>query len=59
MPLASGALETYACALGTCGSSCTGRLARLFFILEIHDPQGTVGRVAAGVLLAGRQDPEL
>jgi hypothetical protein len=36
MTLTSGIMET--CALGTCVTSCTGRLARLFSMLEAHDP---------------------
>jgi hypothetical protein len=47
MALTSGALKTRACALGTCKPSCTGKLARLFFMSEIHGPQGTAGRMAA------------
>jgi hypothetical protein len=38
MALMSGALETCARALGTCIPSCTGRHARLFFMLEAHGP---------------------
>jgi hypothetical protein len=59
MALMSGALETCARALGTCVSSCTGRPARLFFMLEARGPQGVVGHVAASEpTLAGRWDPE-
>jgi hypothetical protein len=47
MALASGALETCTPALGTGEPCCTGRSARLFFILEARDSQGTAGRVAA------------
>jgi hypothetical protein len=43
MALTSGALETCARALGTCGSSRTGRSARLSFMFEAHGPQGTAG----------------
>jgi hypothetical protein len=59
MALMSGALETCARALGTCVSSCTGRPARLFFMLKARGPQGAVGYVAASEpTLAGRWDPE-
>jgi hypothetical protein len=47
MALASGALETCTPALGTCKPCCTGKSARLFFILEARDSQGTARRVAA------------
>jgi hypothetical protein len=47
MALMSNALETCARALGTGEPYCTGRPARLFFMLEAHDPQGTARRVAA------------
>jgi hypothetical protein len=47
MALTSDALEMCAHALGTGRSCCTGRLAWLFFMLEDHGPQGTVGHVAA------------
>jgi hypothetical protein len=40
MALMLNTLETFACALGTCVPNCTGRLARLFFMLEYHDLQG-------------------
>jgi hypothetical protein len=33
--------------LGTCVPSCTGKPARVFFILEALDSQGTVGFIAA------------
>jgi hypothetical protein len=46
MALPSGALETYAHALGTYMFSCTGKHARLFFILEARDAQGAAGHVA-------------
>jgi hypothetical protein len=45
MTLTSGALETCVHALGTYELSCTGMSARLFFMLEAHDPQRTAGHV--------------
>jgi hypothetical protein len=45
--VALGALETCARALGACGSSCIGRPASLFFILEVRGSQGTVGHKTA------------
>jgi hypothetical protein len=47
MALVSGALETSVRALETCEPSCTSRPARLFFMLEAHDPQGTARHVVA------------
>jgi hypothetical protein len=47
MVLLSGALKTYARALETCVPNCTGRTARLFFMLEARNPHGAVGHVAA------------
>jgi hypothetical protein len=47
MALTSGALETGPRALGTCVPSCTDRLARLFFMPEIHGPQETTGHAVA------------
>jgi hypothetical protein len=47
MAWTSGALETYEHALVTCGSSCRGRPARLFFMLEAHGPQETTGHMVA------------
>jgi hypothetical protein len=47
MQALSDALKTSAHALGICVSSCTGRIARLFFMLETCGPQGAVGYVAA------------
>jgi hypothetical protein len=47
MTLTLGAFETCAHALGTYGTSYTGRSARLFFMLEARCPQETTGRVAA------------
>jgi hypothetical protein len=47
MALTSGALETCARALETGVPCCTGRPARLFFMLEARDAQGTAGRVTA------------
>jgi hypothetical protein len=38
MALKSGALEMCVRALGTCVPSCTGRTARLFFMLEANGP---------------------
>jgi hypothetical protein len=38
MALTSDVLETFACALGTCMPSYTGRPVRLFFMLEARDP---------------------
>jgi hypothetical protein len=43
----SGTLEICARALGTCVPSCTGKIARLFFMLESRGPQGTAGYVTA------------
>jgi hypothetical protein len=43
----SGALDTYVRALGTYVSSCTNRIARLFFMLEPRSPHGATGNVAA------------
>jgi hypothetical protein len=43
--LMSSALETCTCALGTCVTSCTGRTARLFFMLETRGPQGVIGHM--------------
>jgi hypothetical protein len=45
--LTSGALETCARALGTGEPYYTGRPARLFFMLEACDTEGTVGRRTA------------
>jgi hypothetical protein len=47
MALTSGALEICTRALGTCEPSCIGRTAKLFFMFESCDPQGTVGHVVA------------
>jgi hypothetical protein len=47
MALMPGALGTCARALETCVSSYTDRAARLFFMLDAHDPQGVAGHVAA------------
>jgi hypothetical protein len=57
--VASDALETYACALGTGESCCTSRLTRLFFMLEVHSLQGTAGHVAARSPPRGETGPEL
>jgi hypothetical protein len=43
--LISVASETCVRALGTYVPSCTGRLARLFFMLEAHAPQRAAGHV--------------
>jgi hypothetical protein len=43
----SGTLKTCAYVLGTCVPSCTGMIVRLFFMLEAHGPQGTMGHVSA------------
>jgi hypothetical protein len=47
MALTSGALETCARALGICGSSYTGRSARLSFMLEVRGPQESAGHAVA------------
>jgi hypothetical protein len=47
MALTSGALKTCVRALETCEPSYIGRLARVFFMLEVRGPQGTAGRVVA------------
>jgi hypothetical protein len=58
LALTSGALKTCACALGTCVSSCTGRSAKLFFMLEAHGPQGAAGHVVVPEpTLAGSRGP--
>jgi hypothetical protein len=55
----SGTLETCACALVTCVPSCTGRIDRLFFIIEACGRQGATGHVAAPKpTSAGRHGPE-
>jgi hypothetical protein len=46
MALMSGTLKTSTCALGTYVPSYTGRLARLFFMLETRGPQGATGHMA-------------
>jgi hypothetical protein len=47
MALSLDTLETCAHTSETCEPSCTGRPARLFFMLEAHGTKGTIGRVAA------------
>jgi hypothetical protein len=47
MALMSGAFETCTRTLGTGEPCCTGRPARLFFMLEVCDPQRTIGHMAA------------
>jgi hypothetical protein len=42
MTLASAALGTCVSALGTGEPGCVGRLARLFFMLVVHDPHEAV-----------------
>jgi hypothetical protein len=59
MARTSGVSKTCARVLKTCMPSCTDWPARLFFMLEAHDPHGTVGHVAASEpISAGRQGPE-
>jgi hypothetical protein len=45
MALTLGALETYVRTLGIGEPCCTSRPTSLFFMLEAHSPQGTVGHV--------------
>jgi hypothetical protein len=49
MALTPVTLGTCAHALGTGEPSCVGRSARLFFMLESHDPQGAVGHALAAL----------
>jgi hypothetical protein len=53
--LMSGALEMCVRALGTCVPHCTGRLARLFFMLEARGPQGATGHVAASEPISAKR----
>jgi hypothetical protein len=43
MALMLGTLNMCVCALETCVPSCTGKIARLFFILDARSPQGAAG----------------
>jgi hypothetical protein len=57
--LMSSALETCTRALRTCVTSCTGRAARFFFMLEARGPQGVIGHMAMlESTSAGRRGPE-
>jgi hypothetical protein len=47
MALMLGALKMCVHVLKTCVPSCTGRHARLFFMLEARGPQGATGYMAA------------
>jgi hypothetical protein len=47
MALTPVTLGTCTHALGTGEPSCVDRSARLFFMLETHEPQGTMGHVTA------------
>jgi hypothetical protein len=58
MALMSDALETCVRVLETCMPSCTGRLARLFFMLEIRGHMGPQDAWRPGDLPEERQDPE-
>jgi hypothetical protein len=58
MARTSDALETCACALGTCEPNCTGRPARLFFMIDARGPQRTTGRVTAQSPPCTEMDPE-
>jgi hypothetical protein len=59
MALILDALKICARALGTCAPSCTGRPARLLFMLEARGTQGAMRHVAAPESTsAGRQGPK-
>jgi hypothetical protein len=57
--LTSYALETYTRGLGTCVPNCADIPARLFFMLEVHGPQGAVRHVTVPEPTStGRWGPE-